>query len=550
MQLDKEIEFLDKMKEDGILSKEFHFLLQQKVHMIESHNLNFADLIVLTHIMKEEKILKYYNKFASTNLEPVLHYSLNVDRSLEIYMRLDKKAIMLKETDKDMEIAISEGDDLNRIVRDAELIYNKKIIAVRSLKVSYLKLTQKLTGNNHRILLSFDEHDKAKIILIDAINSYATDVHIGVKHKEGIPYCSVDFRIASELEKWDRFKLSLDDNYKVICSIVGRSAQSLISGLGLIEGIEDAADDLIGDGNWFARISASPCRAGYELVIRLHELSKAALAIDQLGFVSNIEEKIRSISKKESGLILVSGKTGSGKNTTVYAMLNETLTFKNLKVVEFSNPIEVLLDCVQKSFRTAEQLNTLVRRIKKEDPDIVFVGEIADKTTGLGVRDLVNSNICVYTTTHFDRVWDFPYKIFDLYGNEYTQIISKFNSVINQVMFKRLCPHCRSLATENSKLELEFMGRLGVTQHFISNIDGCDKCRKGYLTRPFPQAEILEMNDEIVSLVMKLDSPVEMKMALKKYCINNYLDMESIIAPLVESGQIDLIQVERRGLCK
>lgn len=547
-----QLDFLEELSSKGKISISEYNELRKKANLMEIFGINAGDLLLLTRTLPEAVVVELYNEKFDTNYEEVLDYK--VDSTLINFKGKFRNitAYPLAINSDNTEVKIATMNEKGPEKRQLELeLSGYKISSIQCFKVAFKMLSLRFGSEEDELLKKYTAEDKLTRIIIDAIEDNSTDIHIGCyydkdmkKHKY---LCK--FRIATELESWDRFPLTEKDNKNIINNLQIRTKGGLSQGSKTIQGIEDSIEDIFKDGKWAARVTIGPCRGGSHSVIRLHRMDKTAMGIEKLGFHPNAQKMILELSNKEEGSLWILGKTGAGKNTTVYSILDWISCNKKLDIVEFSNPVEVNLNCIQKEFKTQEELITLLRRLKKEDPDIVFIGEISDASIAVPAKELMDSNVMVITTTHTERVWGFPQKIYNYYGENYRNVLSNVNGLVYQVMFKSLCDFCKEEIEDPTDHELDQMIRLGVSKAYRAHKGGCRHCKGGYNTaKIFPQAEVVTFDLDLVSRLMKNKTPIDMSLDLRNYMLEKKLNLEVYLKDYIENGVIDLISVERRNL--
>jgi general secretion pathway protein E len=265
------------------------------------------------------------------------------------------------------------------------------------------------------------------------------------------------------------------------------------------------------------RVSVMPSIFGEDAVLRL--LDKAQLrhaqqsmSLDILGFDTALADAIRALAARPHGMLLITGPTGSGKTTTVYAALCEVNDGLE-KIVTIEDPVEYELPGVlqipvneQKGLTFATGLRSLLRH----DPDKILVGEIRDSETAeIAVQSSLTGHL-VLTTVHANSLFDVLGR-FQHFGIEPFALSSALNGVVVQRLMRKLCPHCtgwrQPTALEREKLhalELIVPDPLPVAQ-------GCEHCRHtGYRGR-FVVAEVHELGDAVRDLIVRRTSMSELK---------------------------------------
>lgn len=265
------------------------------------------------------------------------------------------------------------------------------------------------------------------------------------------------------------------------------------------------------------RVSIMPSIFGEDAVLRL--LDKAQLrhteesmSLDVLGFDGAVAATIRDLATRPHGMLLITGPTGSGKTTTVYAALSEANDGLE-KIVTIEDPVEYELPGVlqipvneQKGLTFATGLRSILRH----DPDKILVGEIRDaETAEIAIQSSLTGHL-VFTTVHANSLFDVLGR-FQHFGIDPFALASALNGVVVQRLLRKLCPHCvqwkDSTAAEHDKLTT-----LGLpVPPQLPKAQGCAHCRQtGYRGR-FVVAEVHELTDAVRDLIVGKTSMTELK---------------------------------------
>ncbi len=250
------------------------------------------------------------------------------------------------------------------------------------------------------------------------------------------------------------------------------------------------------------RVSTIPTHYGERIVLRLLDKNQAPLNLGKLGMLEEAQLKIETLISSPHGIILVTGPTGSGKTTTLYAALNKlNQSSRNIMTVE--DPIEYYLPGVSQT-----QVNTKVnmsfakglRAILRQDPDVVMVGEIRDKETAdMAVQASLTGHL-VLSTLHTNSAIGAISRLRDM-GVEPFLLSSTLVGVVAQRLVRRLCDHCKQeiSCTEEEKLLLGVDGKAKEVFHYSPQ--GCSECMDlGYSGR-MGIYEIIMIDDELASMV-------------------------------------------------
>lgn len=328
-------------------------------------------------------------------------------------------------------------------------------------------------------------------ILFDAVKERASDVHIQ-------PYedrLQVRFRIDGVL--FDQFQIP-KDNQEEILSRVKVLAKMNIAEKRLPQ--DGRSTVQIADRLVDLRIASLPTSFGERIVIRLLDKSARLYSLQELGMTTHVLDQFKKMIHQEHGLILVTGPTGSGKSTTLYAALQE-INSKKLNVVTLEDPIEYQLDGISQTQINEKKgltFATGLRNILRQDPDIIMIGEIRDhETAEMAIQSALTGHL-VFSTLHTNDAASAVNRLLDL-GVESYLVASSLLGVIAQRLVRRICPSCKTPAEKTEKSKLNFPAE--TQSEPIYRGAGCADCREtGYFGRVglFEQMIINESLRELV----------------------------------------------------
>ncbi len=253
------------------------------------------------------------------------------------------------------------------------------------------------------------------------------------------------------------------------------------------------------------RVNIVPTVFGESCVMRVLDRASVRVDMDKLGFLPDTLEKLKISLKKPYGLILVCGPTGSGKSTTLYAALN-SINDPDTKILTAENPVEynlpgiVQVNVIQEiGFDFASALRAFLR----QDPDVIMVGEIRDKETAQIAMEAAMTGHLVFSTIHTN---DAPSAVARLHemGVPSFLISSSLECVLAQRLIRRVCPECKEKIALTDDYQRFFnQYKIDTSKAVLYHGKGCDACnRLGYKGRAGIH-ELLVMNDEIRSLLLK-----------------------------------------------
>ena len=318
-----------------------------------------------------------------------------------------------------------------------------------------------------------DTSDDAPIVrlinglIAEAVRSKASDVHI------------------EPFEDRLSVRLRVDGVMREVLTPSRRIAPLLVSRIKVMARLDIAEKRVPQDGRVSltlggrpidVRISTLPSRYGERVVMRLLDKESARLDLDDLGMPPRLLSRLKTVMKQPNGIMLVTGPTGSGKTTTLYAALT-LLNDQSRNILTVEDPIEYGLDGVGQT-----QVNTKVgmtfaaglRAILRQDPDIVMVGEIRDSETAqIAVQASLTGHL-VLSTVHTNSAAAAVTRLRDM-GVEPFLLLSTLAAVVAQRLVRRLCMECREPYTPD-EVESRLLGLAHDPQRIIYHARGCDAC--------------------------------------------------------------------------
>ncbi len=346
-------------------------------------------------------------------------------------------------------------------------------------------------------------------IIFSAVSRKSSDIHIEVSSKAVI----VKFRIDGIL---NRFMEPLD--------ISNRSP--LITRLKVISDLDIAERRIPQDGRFRLninkrtidfRVSIMPAVYGENAVIRILDREMITenlkdLSLKELGFTEELVEKINYYIRQPYGMFLVTGPTGSGKTTTLYAALNEIKSSED-KIITIEDPVEYQIDDItqipvneKKGLTFAKGLRSILRH----DPDKIMVGEIRDSETAqIAIQSALTGHL-VFTTVHANNVFDVLGRFIHMGVDTYS-FISSLNCIAAQRLVRKLCNRCKEKKVltkdilDYNRIEKKELGSEVYTPI------GCQEClNTGYSGR-IAIGEILELDDAIKEMILAQKPTSEIK---------------------------------------
>jgi type II secretory ATPase GspE/PulE/Tfp pilus assembly ATPase PilB-like protein len=351
-------------------------------------------------------------------------------------------------------------------------------------------------------------------VVFNAIQRRASDVHVETRENEVIVKYRVDGVLYQAMEPIDK-----------------RYHSTIISRIKVMSELDIAEKRIPQDGRFKLRlkgrtidfrVSIMPTVHGEDCVIRILDKESAnkefrTLNLDVLGFDEETKRKLRKFIREPYGMVLVTGPTGSGKTTTLYACLSEIVSVED-KIITIEDPVEYQLPGItqipvneKKGLTFARGLRSILRH----DPDKIMVGEIRDEETAqIAVQSALTGHL-VFTTVHANNVVDVLGRFLNMNVDLYN-FVSALNCVLAQRLVRRICPHCRRAASTSAQL-LEESGLIADAVRGTTFYEGagCIECNgTGFLGRS-AISELLDLSDNIRALILEKRPAAEIKRAAK-----------------------------------
>lgn len=293
------------------------------------------------------------------------------------------------------------------------------------------------------------------------------------------------------------------------------------------------------------RISALPTVYGEKLVLRLLNSSRDERFLDvrQLGMTQSQVEFFEKILKAPYGILLVTGPTGGGKSTTLYAAMHQ-LAQRSINVVSVEDPVEKLISGatqVQVNVKAGLTFATALRAILRQDPDVIMVGEMRDsETAAMGVRAAITGHL-VLSTLHTNDCAASVTRLLDMGVAPY-MAAAALTGVVSQRLVKELCPHCREKYRPESR-ERQLLA--AVTDRPAGELyrpAGCPRCNgTGYSGRRAIY-EMMEIDEEIRSMILAGAPPHDIRMHQRRKGESSLKDQ---VAEMVLKGETSMEEMEK-----
>lgn len=310
-----------------------------------------------------------------------------------------------------------------------------------------------------------------------------------------------------------RIRFRIDGDLREIERAAPHASDAIQSRIKIMSGLNIAERRLPQDGRMRLsvrgevidfRVAATPTVHGEAIVIRVLDPAAARLDDRELGFAPDMVARFRALLDRPNGIVLVTGPTGSGKTTTLYAALHYLNTGRR-KILTVEDPVEYLLDGINQTHVRADighGFAAALRSFLRQDPDVMMVGEIRDRETAeTAVRAALTGHL-VLSTLHTNDAPGAITRLLDM-GIEGFLVASTVNGILAQRLVKRLCPHCRRevpLPPAIAQRVARQIAEGNIRRLYAPG--GCAACERGWKGR-LAIGELLVLDDALAALAMR-----------------------------------------------
>ncbi len=327
-------------------------------------------------------------------------------------------------------------------------------------------------------------------ILADAVDAGASDIHVEPKETTAHVRIRIDGVLRNLLEIPKAIHPSLMSRIKIISNLNIAETRKPQDGKAKIY-VSDSDIDL--------RVSILPTSFGEKAVIRILDKRKAAVSFDQMGIRGKNRERLEECFAFKQGMVLVTGPTGSGKSTTLYAAINRIKSTAN-NILTIEDPVEYVMDGinqVQVNEKAGVTFASALRSFLRQDPDVILVGEIRDRETAEIAVQAAQTGHLVLSTLHTNDTLATISRLNDM-GVDKFKITESVQAIIAQRLVRRLCPKCKTrLDDTNVDDKLKYLASQINNEPAFFEVKGCSECGyTGYKGR-IGVYEILVLDDNL-----------------------------------------------------
>ncbi|HOF08759.1 MAG TPA: GspE/PulE family protein [Opitutaceae bacterium] len=372
-------------------------------------------------------------------------------------------------------------------------------------------------------------------VIYFAIRERATDIHIEPQETQG------------------RVRFRIDGNLREIVTYSRKLHRAIISRLKIISSLNIAESRFPQDGRFSTtigtqtanfRFSTIPTQYGEKAVIRILAMSgkRSMLTLDKMMISQNVLQPLRRLIRNPNGIIFVTGPTGSGKTTTLYAALNE-INSPDVNISTIEDPIEIRLDGVTQTQVNSHidlKFSTILRSLLRQDPDVILVGEIRDLETAKIATEAALTGHIVFATLHTNTAAQAIVRLMEI-GVESYMVAPSVIGVLAQRLAARICENCKEAYTPSREVLAKYFLDEGLTDVCFYRGKGCSHCRgTGYKGR-IAFHELVVITEEIRTMISEKRSAQDITRAAAKvgYRSLRYDGLKKVLLGLTTIDEIE-----------
>ncbi len=481
-------------------------ILEALASELDMERISLKDVEVTPELLElvPKKIARDYRVFPVSQTEDEVAIAISDPLNIQVMDDLEKII------GKKVRTMIASEDDIDR--------FYKRFYEGDEIKNIYENITEDMhqaemdSQADQEIELVEDEEAPPVVKFVDlifkqAVHDRASDIHIEPTRQNVVVRFRIDgvlHEVPSPPKKWQNAILS---RLKVLSGM--DLAEKRIPQDGRIKlSLPDRKLDL--------RVSALPAIYGETIVMRILDQSSVLLGLEDVGFLPDNITLFNELIRRPTGVILMTGPTGSGKTTTLYSALS-TINTPEVKIVTIENPVEYMLDGinqVQVNEEIGLDFSQGLRSLLRQSPDVLLVGEMRDmETAEIGIRAALTGHL-VFSTLHTNDAPSAPSRLIDM-GVKPFLVASSLQAVVAQRLVRRLCASCKQPGRPTN----EELSEIGATEADMESLDtfdihknvGCDRCvGSGYRGRTAIH-EIMVVDSRIRQLIIKGESGFRLK---------------------------------------
>lgn len=525
----------DLLKEAGLVTEvQIQDVLAQK-----KRDQKLGDALVEQGFITEKQLLDVLE--IQLKLDSVSLYQYPIDISLTNLIQKDfarsKLLLPIKKEDSRLIVAMNDPLDFYAI-EELEFSTGYVVIPVIATRDDLLQTINRLY-DSEEVSIEYIEGEDAPAVKVfnqlleTGVSLKASDIHLDQTEHHVLVRYRIDGVLRSERPLPKLLMNSLVARIKIMAGV--NVTESRLPQDGRI------STNILGK-KVNLRVSTLPTVHGEKVVIRILDRSNVFNKVSDIGLEDDTLKDYQALIKQPSGLILLTGPTGSGKTSTLYGSINELNTVDS-NIITIEDPVEYQLEGINQV-----QVNSPIgltfaaglRSILRQDPNIIMVGEIRDRETAENsVRAALTGHL-VFSTLHTNSAIEAVPRLLDM-GVESYLIVSSLSGVMAQRLVKKVCKDCATTRPA-TLVEKEIFERRHQTIEHITYGKGCDACRQtGYRGR-MAIHELIVMNEELKQLMMNKATIQELKAHIRQKGTRFLID-DGLIK--VKAGKTTLEEVLR-----
>jgi type IV pilus assembly protein PilB len=329
-------------------------------------------------------------------------------------------------------------------------------------------------------------------LLYNAVRENASDIHIECDEKRLRVRYRVDGKLYEKMRPPHQMHAAVVSRIKIMAELdIAQRRLPQDGGIHVL--VEGRPIDL--------RVSVMPGNFGEKVVIRVIDPQKILYNLESLGFTYDNLLRFREVLQVPNGIILVTGPTGSGKNTTLYAALSE-LNNEEVNICTVEDPVECNISGInqfQVNAGVGFEFSTALRSLLRQDPDIIMVGEVRDKTTAnIAVQAALTGHL-VLSTLHTNDAPGAVTRLLDLGVAPYL-VSASLKGVLAQRLVRKICPNCKTQYDPPVSLKKKVRTENGEAAKFYRGV-GCKKCRNTGCAGRIAIHELFVPDDGLIEMI-------------------------------------------------
>jgi len=511
--------------EEGLITEE------QLMEGLETQRMTgqkLGQILVDKDFIKEDVLYKTLARKLDCQYVDLEEYAVNAEAVLKVSQTLSQKHMAVPIDVESNKLKVAMVDPANIIAIDDLMLYtNMRIIPVLASEKQITNVINKYFGkqvvsnaaeefkkeNNIEDIPVEEEKDDsmsdnspiAKMlnsIIEQAIRARASDIHIEPYEKRA----RVRFRVDGSLKEISQLDLRIIPALNTRVKILGSM------NIAERRRPQDGRASFKLDGTEYdLRISSVPTSYGEKTVMRITDKAGFVKSIDNLGFFKEDRNSYDEILKNPNGIILVTGPTGSGKSTTLYATLRE-FNKEEVNILTVEDPVEATIqgvNQVQVNHKANVDFANVLRTFLRQDPDIIMVGEIRDtETAEIAIQAALTGHL-VLSTLHTNDSPSTIGRLIDM-GIEPFLIATTLKGIVAQRLVKKLCPKCKEKYTPTDK-EYECLDLFDKSDVNFYKPVGCNFCNNTGYSGRIGVYEVLAITPNVRQLIMQKATADEIK---------------------------------------